>query len=191
MPIRSGVGSPNGVYAPHAPGPSQGNNHVFTGESIGGLPLNESTFAERLRPLGYQSMCIGKWHLGQRDMYLPTSRGFDRYLGIPFSQDIGTSFWLPVSPRQPYQPTPLPLLNGTSVLEQPADLFTIAQKYAEAATSFISETSAASIPFMLYFPFNHIHGPNSCGLRWCGQVRSYFLVSVPTIREIRDFHREM
>jgi arylsulfatase A len=61
LPIRSGVGSPNGVYAPHAPGPSQGNNHVFTGESIGGLPHNESTFAERLRPLGYKSLCIGKW----------------------------------------------------------------------------------------------------------------------------------
>ena len=84
LPIRSGVGSPNGVCkivmlsrfaalrvanpesitvadAPHAPGPSQGNNHVFTGESIGGLPHNESTFAERLRPLGYKSLCIGKW----------------------------------------------------------------------------------------------------------------------------------
>ena len=61
LPVRSGVGSPNGVYAKNAPGPSQGNNHVFTGESIGGLPLNESTFAERLRPLGYKSLCIGKW----------------------------------------------------------------------------------------------------------------------------------
>jgi arylsulfatase A len=57
------------------------------------------------------------------------------------------------------------------VLEQPADLFTIAEKYADEATSFIAENAAASTPFMLYFPFNHIHGPNSCGARWCGQVR--------------------
>jgi hypothetical protein len=32
-------------------------------------------------------------HLGQRDMYLPTSHGFDEYLGIPFSQDMGLSYW--------------------------------------------------------------------------------------------------
>ena len=171
LPIRSGVGSPNGVYAPHAPGPSQGSNHVFTGESIGGLPLNESTFAERLRPLGYASLCIGKWHLGQRDIYLPTSRGFDEYLGIPFSQDIGLSFWAThdYKPSAPYFSTPLPLLNGTTVFEQPANLFTIADKYAHAATSFVASNAARAKPFMLYLPFNHIHGPNSCGARWCGQ----------------------
>ena len=104
-------------------------------------------------------------------MYLPTSRGFDKYLGIPFSQDIGMSFWDGLrTPHQPYQPTPLPLLNGTAVLEQPADLYTIAEKYAHEATSFIAENAEAAVPFMLYFPFNHIHGPNSCGARWCGQA---------------------
>ena len=60
LPIRSGVGSPNAVYAPNAPGPSQGLNMVFSAESVGGLPLNETTFAERLKPLGYQTMAIGK-----------------------------------------------------------------------------------------------------------------------------------
>lgn len=29
-----------------------------------------------------------QWHLGQREQYLPTSHGFDSYLGIPFSQDM-------------------------------------------------------------------------------------------------------
>ena len=31
----------------------------------------------------------GKWHLGQRPMFLPGARGFDTYLGIPYSDDMG------------------------------------------------------------------------------------------------------
>eukprot|EP00040_Diaphanoeca_grandis_P011335 m.58000 g.58000 ORF g.58000 m.58000 type:complete len:678 (-) comp22484_c0_seq1:71-2104(-) len=169
LPVRSGIGSPNSIYAPNAPGPSQGINAVFTEESVGGLPLNETTLAEAVKPHGYATLAVGKWHLGQRDMYLPSSRGFDSYLGIPYSQDIGTSFWLPQGKGAPYQALPLVLLQNLTVLEQPANLFTIAEKYANIATAFIKDQAAAGKPFMAYLPFNHIHGPNSCGARWCGQ----------------------
>ena len=67
LPIRSGIGSPTTVYAPHAPGPSDGGSRVFTAESIGGLPRNESTIAERLKPLGYATMAIGKWRKPARN----------------------------------------------------------------------------------------------------------------------------
>jgi hypothetical protein len=39
----------------------------------------------------------GKWHLGQRPMFLPGSRGFDYYLGIPFSDDMGLARRSPCS----------------------------------------------------------------------------------------------
>ena len=55
----------------------------------GGMNLNESTVANLLKPEGYATAIVGKWHLGQRDMYLPASRGFDHYLGIPYSDDMG------------------------------------------------------------------------------------------------------
>ncbi len=42
------------------------------------LPLEEQTLAERLKPLGYASICIGKWHLGGKG-FLPTDQGFDAY----------------------------------------------------------------------------------------------------------------
>jgi arylsulfatase A len=54
-----------------------------------GLPLNETTIAEQLKRAGYSTAIIGKWHLGQRQVYLPGNRGFDYYLGIPYSDDMG------------------------------------------------------------------------------------------------------
>jgi len=58
--------------------------------SRGGLPLNETTIAELLKPLGYATAAVGKWHLGvgPKGMYLPTHQGFDQYLGIPYSHDM-------------------------------------------------------------------------------------------------------
>lgn len=33
----------------------------------------------------------GKWHLGQRNAYLPASHGFDEWLGLPYSVDQGAA----------------------------------------------------------------------------------------------------
>jgi len=62
---------------------------VFGNAVTAGLPLNETTVAEHLKTAGYATAAVGKWHLGQRHAYLPHNRGFDQYLGIPFSDDMG------------------------------------------------------------------------------------------------------
>ena len=53
-----------------------------------GLNPNEITVAELLRGAGYATMCIGKWHVGDQPEFLPTRQGFDRYFGIPYSNDM-------------------------------------------------------------------------------------------------------
>ena len=54
-----------------------------------GLSAKEHTIAGLLKKQGYATMCIGKWHVGDQPGFLPTRRGFDHYLGLPYSNDMG------------------------------------------------------------------------------------------------------
>lgn len=61
----------------------------FQTDAMYGLNRSELTLAELLKPAGYDTKVIGKWHLGTAAGFHPTYRGFDEYLGIPYSVDMG------------------------------------------------------------------------------------------------------
>src|SRR5690606_11577667 len=84
---------------------------VLFPHSTTALSADEKTLAELLRPKGYKTACVGKWHLGHRPEHLPTSRGFDSYFGIPYSNDM--------KPRL--------LLRNTDVVEETATLETLTE----------------------------------------------------------------
>ncbi len=46
-----------------------------------GLPASVKTIAELLKPLGYISGLVGKWHLGYEPQHHPLNRGFDEFWG--------------------------------------------------------------------------------------------------------------
>lgn len=46
-----------------------------------GLPLNQTTLADRLKALGYTTGLVGKWHLGELPKFSPLKRGFDEFWG--------------------------------------------------------------------------------------------------------------
>src|SRR5688500_2177740 len=57
--------------------------HEFNGGGPGGgLPVTETTLANRLKSAGYATGLVGKWHLGARDEQHPQSRGFDEFFGF-------------------------------------------------------------------------------------------------------------
>jgi arylsulfatase A len=116
-----------------------------------GLPDSEVTLAALLKSRGYRTMCIGKWHLGHLPQYLPTSRGFDGYFGIPYSNDM----------------TPRPLLRNTEVIEEPARLDTLTPRYTAEALRFIEE--ARREPFFLYFAHTYPHIPLAVSARFRGK----------------------
>ena len=53
------------------------NNH--------GLNPDEITLPELLKAQGYATAIIGKWHLGNQDMFQPLNHGFDYWYGTPSS----------------------------------------------------------------------------------------------------------
>ena len=146
----------------------------FMNEKVG-LPLNETLIAGQLKKAQYATMAVGKWHLGQRPMFLPAARGFDRYLGIPYSADMGDARATPCAAGQPertlrgtYPRAPgadpagdfLPLVEqslqpgmshaNTTVLEQPLDFSTLGAKYNAAILDFVTEQQHS--PFFLSDP---------------------------------------
>ena len=47
-----------------------------------GLPASEITIPEMLKPQGYHSAIVGKWHLGAAEAFQPNKHGFDESLWI-------------------------------------------------------------------------------------------------------------
>src|SRR6478736_6330512 len=52
------------------------------GEAGSGVPMNEKLFPQFLKPAGYTSIQIGKWHLGPTPEWSPALRGFDEVFGF-------------------------------------------------------------------------------------------------------------
>jgi len=152
--------------------PRTGAKAVFNNSEQVGLPLNETTLAELLKGHGYTTGMVGKWHLGQRPVYLPGSRGFDSYLGLPYSDDMGLAraTACSVNEAEPalvseddVEVDPgalfLPLIHmegsNLTILEQPLDFTYLAQKYSQFAVDFIQAHKA--VPFFLYVALSHVH----------------------------------
>jgi len=53
-----------------------------------GLSSGEESIAQLLKRRGYATAIFGKWHLGHHPQFLPLQHGFDRYLGLPYSNDM-------------------------------------------------------------------------------------------------------
>lgn len=56
------------------------------------LPLEETTIAEALKPAGYATAHVGKWHLGGPEYY-PEKQGFDVNVGGTHAGSPASYFW--------------------------------------------------------------------------------------------------
>ncbi len=128
-----------------------------------GLPLEEITMANILQDKGYRTMHIGKWHLGNyKPEYFPTSRGFDHYFGLLYSNDM-IKPWVQTN-------TPLRLMQDTVAIEDTVIQEFLTVRYTEQALNFI-ETNRDN-PFFLYLAHSMPHLPVSTTDDFKGTSRS-------------------
>lgn len=115
--------------------------HEFNPSGSGnGLPVSESTLADRLKAAGYRTALVGKWHLGNQPAMQPQQRGFDEFYGF-----LGGAHSYVEAKG---------ILRGTT----PVDSITYTtDDFGNEACSFIERNQEQ--PWFLYLSFNAVHTP--------------------------------
>ncbi|MCI0681436.1 MAG: sulfatase [Gemmataceae bacterium] len=111
------------------------------GDNVG-MPVSETTLANRLKAAGYVTALIGKWHLGAAAQFHPQERGFDEFFGFlggahTYFADKGA-----------------PILRGKTPV---AEKEYLTDAFAREANAFIERHKDR--PFFLYLSFNAVHTP--------------------------------
>jgi arylsulfatase A len=150
--------------------------------STEGMNPDELTIAELLKGSGYKTACVGKWHLGHHQHYLPTNQGFDFFFGIPFSNDMSIAAGLEFAEdcqffegmtreialerakqvqknesREYYQSVrdAVPLMRNEAVIEYPTDQRFLTRRITEESARFIKENQDHPFFLLVSHPMPH------------------------------------
>ena len=128
------------------------NNPVKLGKQFNieyfGLPVSETTIADRLAKQGYTNGLIGKWHLGDEPHFRPTKRGFHEVWTYP----VGGHDYFRSEPDGEGYLAPL-----ESNFKTPDPITYITDDTGNESVDFIRRNKDK--PFFLYASFNAPHGP--------------------------------
>src|SRR5690349_18060222 len=111
-----------------------------------GLPLTETTIANRLKTAGYATGIVGKWHLGAMPEMRPPQRGFDEFFGFLG----GAHSYLQAGEGRNA------ILRGDKPV---GEVEYLTDAFGKEAAAFIERHHAGEKPFFLYLPFNAVHMP--------------------------------
>jgi pectinesterase len=123
---------------------------VHRPDSRSGIHPDELTIAELLKSKGYATACIGKWHLGFHEPFLPRNQGFDHYFGLLHNLD-------PVEVVFFEDKGGVPLMRNGDVVKRPADPAELTKLYTDEAIQFIEKNKDG--PFFVYLPHTMLHNP--------------------------------
>lgn len=149
--------------------PRRVGNHIWVhrADSQTGIHPDELTIAELFKDNGYTTACIGKWHLGFHEEFLPKNQGFDHYFGLLHNLD-------PVEIVYFEDQGGVPLMRNDEVIKRPADPAELTRIYTDEAIRFMESATAKNReqgtrnPFFLYLPHTMLHNPLGVGEEFKG-----------------------
>jgi arylsulfatase A-like enzyme len=109
-----------------------------------GLPLTETTLADRLQKAGYKTGWVGKWHLGSAARFHPVNRGFQEAFGF-------------LGGAHDYLATKGGKLVMQRGMEKVNEAEYLTDAFGREAVAFIERHQQE--PFFLYLAFNAVHTP--------------------------------
>jgi arylsulfatase A-like enzyme len=148
-----------------------------------GMPSEDPTIAELLKPLGYATGQFGKNHLGDKDKYLPTMHGFDEYFGSLYHLNASEE---PEDEDYPKDPKFLEHFGPRGVLHSLADgkggqavkdtgpltkkrMETIDDEITEHTLNFIDKTHKEGKPFFVWYNTTAMHFRTHCAKKHEGK----------------------
>ncbi|MGE5403294.1 MAG: arylsulfatase, partial [Candidatus Doudnabacteria bacterium] len=148
----------------------------------GHIPFENGLLSEILIENGYNTYCLGKWHLcPEEEMNLaatkrnwPTGRGFERYYGFLGGE---TNQWYPDivydnhPGEQPYKPE---------------DGYHLSKDLVDRSIEFIRDAKqiAPEKPFFTYLAFGACHAPHHVWKEWADRYKGKFDMGYEKYREI-------
>ena len=118
------------------------------------LPLDQVLIPQLLKPAGYNTMAVGKWHLGTEPEFLPRKQGFDHYYGMPCNFAHSPKFY--DDDHEIFAETPLDRLT---------------ELYTQRVAAIIRESAKRKAPFFLYYAHNYPHTPFQAGEKFKGSSK--------------------
>ena len=109
-----------------------------------GMPASEITFAELMKPAGYQTVCIGKWDVSNRKEIIermPNAQGFDYYYGTLGANDNGF----------------IKFHENNRAVGETEDMSCTIRRYTDKAIDFLENNRDPNKPFVLYLAHTMLH----------------------------------
>lgn len=129
-------------------------------ESWGYLLSGASLLPHQLKPAGYHTALIGKWHLGIGSPNTPIERGFDFFHG--FLGDMMDDYWTHLRHGHSFMRRNLEVVAPQG---HATDVFT------GWACDYLAERAQVGGPFFLYLAYNAPHDPIQPPPEWLEKVK--------------------
>lgn len=124
------------------------NSRIIPPDDLMDLQYGEVSLAEIVKPAGYRTISLGKWHIG-REGYWPEDQGFDINIG-GWTHGSPPSHFYPYQSDKDWNPSIPTLAEG-----QPGEYLT--DRLTDEAIAFIGENR--NRPFLVYLSHYAVHTP--------------------------------